>query len=110
MIEWYPGDTAPKDGRWIIGGWEMSGVAVCFFDKVEGKWSVDYGFELSTPPTHWTPVPDAPGCVDIPSKSEIVEVLRSASRMIEGSGMDERMDDYSTLNRIDSILSRLELE
>lgn len=66
MSEWQPIETAPKDGRHIIGWFgdsdEKYAESVFWFD-VAGRqawlWTRDCD-EPELPPTHWMPLPEPP--------------------------------------------------
>jgi hypothetical protein len=70
--EWQPGNTAPRDGTFILGWWSGSDCedyppeAVRY--GVGGKWVNDYGNEYMTPDC-WMPLPDPP-LVPLPERSE----------------------------------------
>jgi hypothetical protein len=65
MSTWQPIETAPKDGtKVLIGAFYASGawnVEVGYYDmhRAKNPWRPFVG--QSTQPTHWMPVPNAPG-------------------------------------------------
>ena len=63
-LTWQPIETAPKDGRKILGfDPSLLGIVIAEWDRA--GWYVDrgsqdgLGFE-NTPLTHWAPLPDPP--------------------------------------------------
>lgn len=60
--EWQPLETAPKDGRAILGfipGW----FAICGTWFQDGQWWMAAGQDGRMgcpPPTHWMPLPEPP--------------------------------------------------
>jgi hypothetical protein len=60
--EWFDISTAPKDGTWILTGYEFQGnwvFRLCRHHKTSGTWqempSCNRGY-----PTHWQPLPKPP--------------------------------------------------
>lgn len=66
QARWRPIETAPKDGTEILGYTEEVGALVLYWDSMTGEmdhWSD--GMSVSFwKPTHWVPLPAAPGPAD----------------------------------------------
>jgi hypothetical protein len=64
---WYPIETAPKDGTWMV-------LTSAKMFPVIGKWSevIDGWVAHSMPqfPTHWMPLPDPPAAFRLPPEGE----------------------------------------
>ena len=57
MSEWQPIETAPKDGREILG-WFGSASVIRWHIGTESFWTD--GFMRLREPTHWMPLPEPP--------------------------------------------------
>lgn len=62
--EWKPIDSAPKDGTGILGYWDVGGIHDCNFRAVKfhrgAWWETNEDYKVREP-THWMPLPAAPG-------------------------------------------------
>lgn len=59
---WQPIETAPKDGRTILGWW-VSRQCITPIYWVDDTWLED-GTEVNVdPPSHWMEIPEPPGWV-----------------------------------------------
>lgn len=58
-MEWQPIETAPKDGRNILGHDKYSNVTECI-RWVKNKWVTTWDHEEFDDPTHWMPLPPPP--------------------------------------------------
>ena len=66
MAGWQPIETAPKNGTEILGYTEEVGALVLYWDSMTGErdhWSDGMSFSFWKP-THWMPLPAAPGPAD----------------------------------------------
>ncbi|WP_334166290.1 DUF551 domain-containing protein [Achromobacter mucicolens] len=62
--QWKPIESAPKDGTGILGYWNDGGLHDCNFRAVkfhrEAWWETNEDYKVRQP-THWMPLPAAPG-------------------------------------------------
>jgi len=58
MEEWYPIETAPKDGRDLLCFDDAFGIVVLYFE--EEMWKTGFNERNPVEPTHWTFLPSEP--------------------------------------------------
>lgn len=104
---WQPIETAPKDGSWVMCYWKTMPITqypcVCFADgsfsnpkAFETVWSNEYGPE-EVYPTHWMPLPPAPGTVVPDYKAERDLLARAIVQAIKAGLL---VDMYPLAQRI----------
>lgn len=67
MVEWRPIETAPMDGTEVVA-WDGSDNIICHWHDSVAGWVTDWetvsGYDVGwnkVSPTHWLPLPPAPG-------------------------------------------------
>lgn len=128
--QWQPIETAPKDGTEVLlgalgrvtyGYWLMpsdkprikyeDGFAPEeVWEEFEPCWmSWDGGFSEDSPPTHWQPLPPAPG-EPVPAPSDALALLREARDALSDCERDGCGLWASLIYKIDALLPRSEGE
>ncbi|MDN7814857.1 hypothetical protein [Burkholderia vietnamiensis] len=108
---WQPIETAPKDGTQILGWcinygarqthWHLYGegsIAKAEFDAGKGEsgnwyWEEPMSHWLSSwKPTHWMPLPAAPG--QTPVASPLDTLIEEIAEMVDHMGEGRRLEEY----------------
>jgi len=58
--KWQPIETAPKDGKWILGYYLGIGVEIIYFDEENERFEKAMSVIECSEPTHWMPLPEPP--------------------------------------------------
>lgn len=95
---WQPIETAPKDGSSILLATPKGRIADGFWSPVYGVWSWPY---VMVEPTHWMPLPEAPGAQTQPAQSVPDVWLRAIDEalVVTHLGVANAGDSYEDAKR-----------